>query len=451
MRFGGIVANVTKDKIDIELETGTGITVPRTQTVPFSCGSAVIVDMTSGYPVVEEAPPITSMESVNMFMNFYPPSDIDIENVNTSVEDNETSFGVNKSKFLDIPEGAKTLQSSGTPLVFASKTSAGHAVTCESKMISRSGTNASEISAPVISMMLGRTIYVSNFFGNYTVEVDFSNVPVTGNQAQQVEAYSKIITNDMLNNGKTYEEAFESAVEGSSAKGFLETFGLFAAETLLTYTITRIKFSGDMNSLNEVFQGISGLDAIIGYAFDSSTGTLSDISSFEMELTPGDAGGGGIQLAVPSCETTSGVLYPITVIFGNKLYTITHLKMMTNDSRIVEFYKEKVTYAFKHGELIMNRWSSSQKNMLIAENMHSSVQNLAIGTIRLGSSTGYCGEQLNSSNILVTGDFNMNATGYMSFLSDETISLTASESIVLTGGTNTVIFDAGGSHSSSTS
>ena len=207
MILDGIINSVSKSSISITTTDGDTVSIPRNFGETPAPGTAIKVDMSTGMPVVSSAPPITEIGVNKDYLNFYaidgentvPPT----EATAAPIEFNgiKAKYGPNVSfGFVDLPVGSKTISANNGNVVFSGDTAVGMAVGCDNKLIMRHKGHMELVTSHLISLQ-GRTVVVSSFRDNFTVEIDIINSEVSGGKS--FEEINKLIEKHKteINNG----------------------------------------------------------------------------------------------------------------------------------------------------------------------------------------------------------------------------------------------------------
>lgn len=279
--FAAIVKKIKKDYIIVETVVGGKMKIPRFYGEAPMIGDTIIVDMTGGGAGrIYSAPSIAEVGEQTRYLNFYSieddgnEPDVKLSGGDLQLGNSETA---KKTKiapyspfgFVDLPAGSRTMDAGNGNVIFASKTSVGMATSCQSKMIFRDNGTA-EFATPHFMGLIGRTVVVSTFQDDLSIEIDISTKESSGGTRDINTIKNSIAKLVIGEDGDpiSYEEAFEQAVTGSQNEQFYRIFGLHLGEILLTFKWRRFKYIGSEKVFHEVFSTLGMFDTLYQYCLD---------------------------------------------------------------------------------------------------------------------------------------------------------------------------------------
>ena len=453
--IGAIVTKITKDATTIVTEHGHEVELPRYFGESPAVGTAVVLDMSGGgHGQIYTTPPISKVGTTKRYMNFYaveedgntPDQQPKQKDMKTAENQTTNIAPYSPFGFADTPSGARTMAAGNGNMVFAGPTSAGIVTSCESKMIVRDDGTA-ELVTPHYMALLGRTIVVSTFHDNITIEIDINTTEASGGTAGIDDIKNKIADLVVGEDGPpiTYEEAFEQSVTGDSNEAFFRMFGLHLGELLLTFKWERLKYRGSEKTFHEVFGGLGSFDTI--YIYCQNCYGKDTIASVEFFLKPGFNNNSPVAVNVPSCETdVHSTIMPINAYFNGEEYEAYVVNMTLKSGSTIEYALAKRVYALSHGIIAKGSWTSAERHALFADNFHANVDTIAFPSISvIPNAPGYCGASVGMPTITWGGDFTLNVLGDASIAASGTASLYGAAQAIIGGGTKGILVDSTGS------
>ena len=453
-RMAGIVKKVDDVGITLSMESGGEMTVPKNFGESPKEGDVLMVEHSSGAPVLYSMPPVSRVGTIKRYMNFYAiekegnvpdlkPRD---KNLSADAAPDTPIAPFSPFSFADTPAGARTLAAGNGNMCFAGPTSAGIVTSCESKMIVRDDGTA-EIVTPHFRGMLGKTIVVSSLHDNLAIEIDISSDESSGG-VYDINSIKNRIANLIV--GKdgpaiSYEEAFAKSIDGSNLQPFYNLFGLQLAEVLLTFKWERLKYHGSEKVLNEVFGEIAMLASAYTYCQDCYGEDV--IGEMEYFLSPGMDNSDGVYINFPSCESdVYDTVMGVNAYINGDMYEVYALNMTLKDGTTIEYSKKKRIYALSHGIMAKGSWNSAKKHALYSDDFHANVDAIAIPDLTISSNAlTYCDNRIGMPSITWEGDFNLNVLGDASISATGANTIYGGRNAVIGGGTRGIYVDNTGS------
>ncbi len=451
----GIVKSVDSKETIVETVGGEIIKIPRFFGEAPAKGTVVTIDDTSSGPKLFLSPPATKITDVKRYMNFYaveadgnlPSEPIKQAKLETTPDVQQEIGQFGAFNFADTPAGARTLNAGNGNMVFASPTAAGIVTSCESKMIVRDNGTA-ELVTPHFMGLMGRTVIVSSFQEDLSIEIDITTELSSGG-ADDLQLIKKKIADLVVGeNGVgpvTYEDAF--AVEAISGPNgpFIETFGLHLAELLMTFKWSRLKYTGSEKNFHEVFGELGMFDSLYIYCLECIN--ADNVASLEIFLSPGLTFPEPVDVNVPSCEVNvTGTITGLNATFNGDQYTAYAASMTLRNGTTIEYALAKRVYALSHGVMAKAAWSSSDNHAVYAETFHANIDRIAFPDLTISPNTpGFCGTPVSVPTITWGGDFNLNILGNASIVADGNATFYGGSKVIIGGGTKGIQVDNTGS------
>lgn len=466
----GIVAAVGGNSISIKTELGEVMVLPRQFGESPKVGTAVSIDLSTGAPKVYHTPPITEVEKPTDFLNFYA---IEGESTvpKTADDKGKTSFRKKESaiygpqvpySFMDLPVGSRSISANNGNVVFAGPTAAGMAVGCDNKLIVRFNGAMEMVTSHLISLQ-GRTVIVSSFRDNLSVEIDILNSDAPGGAnfdaiktkaVSDMEGTPSTVAEDgtMNTDGvdpKTYEESFDAQVENGDTEhgAFLKMFGLHIAEILTSVRWERLRFRGDQKTFNEAFDGIAEFKNYIGYCNECyESGSIKEMEFF-VSLSSENPDTETVSVRIPRCETqVVDTIYPITAVINGEDYNVDAMNIVMSSGVKIEYVAKKRVYALSHGIITKKSFTSSDQQATYSNALHLDVDKISFANLNFDNNVpDYCGNSVGLPSINWNGDFLLSVSGSMSLGSVGDAAFVSSISAILAGGTRGIKIDSSGS------
>ncbi len=469
--FDAIVTAVTTVDIIVETEIGDPMTLPRYSGETPAVGSAIRIDMTTGVPKIYSTPPVSTMEKVDRFLNFNADSkeaaavEVPDKTGTSALEGVTPSFGpFTPYSFLDTPVGAKTVAAGNGNLLFAGPTAVGMAVSPSAKMILKDN-GAMEIVTSHFVSVQGRTVLVSSFRENLSIEIDILNVDVESKV--DFSSIKKVIAEDIMGedagkdkDGKptaavpplTYETSFKKRLKDTKSfkhPAFIKMFGVHIAELLCSVQWERVRFRGSEKTFRETFAGIAMFDSYIGYCKECyNTEIVKELEFFVVPTgdikTPAKA---PASVFVPACEEqVADKIYELAATINDEMYTITAMNIVTSDGTKIEYVARKRVYSFSHGILAKKSFTSADQQGVFSNNIHIDVNQMSFSNLNFSTNTtDFCDNDTALPTINWDGDFVLSVTGSLSMASTEEMTLASAIETVLAGGTRGIKINSAGS------
>ena len=461
----GVVEKITGEDMVISTELGDKITLPRYAGETPPVGSAVQIDFSTGSPKLYSTPPIALIEKVDRFMNFYalpeenPSPEVDTVAGTASSGGEKSIYGpFTPFSFMDSPVGARTLSASNGNVCFAGQTAVGFALSCDTKLIAKS-TGQMELVTSHFTSLQGRTVIVSSFRDNISIEIDIlnSDSQTTANFTGIKEAIIKdmIGTEEKVDEETkevtpaidplTYENAFELRYPDSEHPAFTKMFGLHLAEILTLVQWERVRFRGDEKTFHETFDGIADFQNYIGYCSDCYEN--GEIMEMEFFLVLGDSNDEGASIRVPQCEEqVIDAIYPVTAKINEEQYTVTAMNINMRSGTRIEYVARRRIYSLSHGVVAKKSFVASDQQGVFSNKLHVDVDKISFSNLSFDNGVpDFCGNDTNLPAIYWNGDFLLSVSGTLSLASVGNLTIASSVQSIIAGGTRGIKIDSSGS------
>ncbi len=359
--------------------------------------------------------------------------------------------------FMDTPIGASPIIAGNGNIVFAGQTAVGMATSCSSKIVARHNGEV-EIVTPHFISIQGRTVIVSDFRKNLSIEIDILNIKAkkTINFAGIKEKIMKAIAGkeageDSKGNPTAaepptnYEDAFKANYESFDHPAFLKMFGLHLAEVLCSYQWERVRFRGDEKTFHETFAGIAEFKNYTGYCTECfETGTVRELEFF---LTLGESDEAKATMFVPRCEEqVVDSIYELSAKINNDDYIISAMNIVMGSGTRIEYVAKKRVYSFSHGIIAKKSFVSSEQQGVFSSKLHVDVDSISFASLNFSNNVpDFCGNDTGLPSIDWDGDFMLSVTGSLTMASTEQLTISSTVQAIIAGGTRGIKITSSGS------
>ena len=460
----GIIQSVSPSAIVVVTELGEVLTLPRSVGETPPSGTAVRIDFSTGSPKMYSTPPITEIGKVDRYMNFYalpenPAPEVEVKITPVSMGSKTSTYGpFTPFGFVDTPIGARTIMANNGNVCFSGPTAVGMAVSCNTKIIAKQSGQI-EFVTPHFTALQGRTVVVSNFKSNISIEIDIVNAE--SKSKVSFEEIKKSIIEDMLGaeagkdentgaptpaiNPKTYEKSFEERVKDFQHEAFASMFGLHLAEILTKVQWERVRFRGDEKTFNEVFSGIADFNSYQGYCNECYEN--GDIVEIEFFLVPGDVQNDGASIRTPQCEEQVATeIYDVVATINEEQYAVTAMNINMRSGTRIEYVAKKRVYSFSHGVIAKKSFVSADQQLVMSNSLHVDVDKISFSQLSFDNGVpDFCDNNTNLPSIYWNGDFLLSVSGSLAMASVGNLSLASSVQSIIAGGTRGIKIDSSGS------
>ncbi len=464
--IAGIVTIIDANTVTIATEEVGSVVLPRLGGDVPGRGTAVEINFDGGTPKLFIAPPVTEAQESSRFLNFYAVEDdgkapeVDTKAPVVKARKTTNSYGpAIPYSFIDTPIGAKTIIAANGNLMFAGPTAVGMATSCSGKMIIREDGEMEQVTPHYVAL-LGKTVYVSDFLADISIEIDIMNTEV--DDGVDFSEIKSAIAKAILGEGDTpppdpdapppkspepvtYETAFDAEADKFQHPAFIKMFGLHIAEILCSFKWTRVKFRGKEKTFHEAFDGVAEFQNYIGYCKECfETDKIAELEFFLVDKTVGNR---TANVTIPNCEeqTVGGLYEPFAIVNGEE-QAITAMIITLTDGTLIEYFSKKRTYAFSHGTIAESCFVSASKHGSFFDKAHMDIDKLTISNLTFDTTaTNYCDSVMGLPTVHWNGDFRLDVSGSLTLASGGPMELSSSISAILGGGTKGIKIDSSGS------
>lgn len=465
MVIDAVIETITGENIVLMSDVGDYITLPRNSGETPPVGSAVQVDFSTGSPRIISSNPISKMEKVDRFMNFYalpkenPAPDVPTVAGVASMGDKEAAYGpFTPYSFMDTPVGAKTVIAANSNMLFAGTTAVGLALSCDNKLVAKNTGEMELVTSHFVSLQ-GRTVILSSFRDNISIEIDILNeksatevdfvgikekiIKAMVGTEKSVDPTTKVVTKAI--DPLTYEEAFDANYKEFEYHAFLKTFGLHIAEILTLFRWERVRFRGDDKVFNEVFSGIVDFQAYIGYCKECHE--TGDIMEMEFFLIQGYEGDDSAIIRVPYCEEqVADAVYPMAATINEEPYIVTAMNINMRSGTRIEYVAKRRVYSLSHGIISKKSFTASDQQGVFSNKLHVDVDKISFSDLSFDNGVpDFCGNDTYLPAIFWNGDFLLSVSGSLSLASVEDLTIASTVQSIVAGGTRGIKIDSSGS------
>ncbi len=468
MIIDGLIAVVTPQEVIVETELGELVTLPRYFGETPPVGAAVRLDFSSGAPKIYSTPPITKIEKVDRFLNFYAmpgegiPVEVDSRAGEAKMRDKVAKYGpFVPYSFMDTPIGARTTVADNGNMSFTGPTAVGMATGCGNKVIVRHKGQMEVVTKHFVALQ-GRTVIVSSFEQNLSIEIDILRAPV-----ETKIDFKKIkneIAKEMLGkeesidpktekpvpavDPKTYEDAFDLLTKGAesfSHPAFVKMFGLHLAEILCSVEWERVRFRGDEKTFIETFDGIADFSGYEGYCTDCyNSGKIRELEFF---LTREESTKVPASLNIPRCENqVADRIYEMSATINDTQYSVSALNIVTSDGTRIEYVSQKREYSFSHALVAKKSFVAADQQGVFSNRLHVDVDKISFSNLSFDNGVpDFCGNDTELPVIYWNGDFLLSVSGSLTMGAEGALTIASSVQSILAGGTRGIKIDSSGS------